>query len=248
MKTFEVRVDGRPVPTRAVRRALAGSRDITRELLAIGLPDAVVFETFGGDDPDALPFTPAQAKALRALLGRDAPLNGWQVEETRLWEQTFPAHREVVVEHTYRPFVGLAYDEPFQRRFPASGTGELTAASPVGEARLPAEACVDDSTRAGIDRRIDALAKAGAETVKRSLSDVEYILGTGRNWEGPIGDFTLRIEKETPDEIVSLCFPGRPVRTSPTTIEFHARDLVPQDRLVIYFYALGGAQAAPPSA
>ena len=31
------------------------------------------------------------------------------------------------------------------------------------------------------------------------LDEVEYILGTGRNWKGPISDFTLDIVKVTPD-------------------------------------------------
>lgn len=90
---------------------------------------------------------------------------------------------------------------------------------------------------------IDDLARA--ENVARQLEDVEYILGTGRNWKGPIADFTLRIEKARPDDIVSLCFPGQPRRVSPTVLEFHEVNLVPQDRLVVYFYSTDGSESAP---
>ena len=68
------------------------------------------------------------------------------------------------------------------------------------------------------------------------LRDIEYVLGTGRNWRGPIGDFRLVIRKESPDQIVSLCFPGKPTRTSATTLEFNHTNFVPQDKIVVYFY------------
>ncbi len=63
-----------------------------------------------------------------------------------------------------------------------------------------------------------------------------YILGTGRNWKGPIGEFKLRLKKNTPEEIVSVCFPGQPEKLSPTLYEFTQRNFVPDDRLVVYFY------------
>lgn len=72
------------------------------------------------------------------------------------------------------------------------------------------------------------------------LNDVEYVLGTGRNWKGPIADFTLRIEKDSPEQFVSLCFPGRAKRVSPTVLEFSHTDFVPQDKLVVYFYTVIG--------
>lgn len=95
--------------------------------------------------------------------------------------------------------------------------------------------CLDDITKRAIQNRIKAR-MALARPTSLTFSDVEYILGTGRNWEGPIGKFTLRIRKETPDELVSLCFPGKPTKISPTVLEFHQKDFVPPDRLVVYFY------------
>ncbi len=72
-----------------------------------------------------------------------------------------------------------------------------------------------------------------------TLHDVEYILGTGRNWKGPIGVFTLRIEKDSPDQLVSLCLPGELRKVDSTSYEFTSKDFVPQDKLVIYFYDVG---------
>jgi hypothetical protein len=68
------------------------------------------------------------------------------------------------------------------------------------------------------------------------LNRVEYILGTDHNWKCPIGEFKLRLKKETPEEIVSVCFPGQPEKPSPTIYEFTEKNFVPGDRLVVYFY------------
>jgi hypothetical protein len=70
-------------------------------------------------------------------------------------------------------------------------------------------------------------------------SDIEYVLGTGRNWKGPIGKFVLRIEKESRDHFVALCFPGSPKQISPTASEYVETNFVPPDRLVVYFYSIG---------
>jgi len=230
MTTFEVTVDGAIVPTRSSRRALLQGRDVTRELRAAGLNDRQIFITFGrGSDvyPDADLSPQLQKRVKQALGGAEA--GTWHVEETRLWEQTFPAHREIVVEHRYAPFVGRIF----------GGGAEMHPSSVEGPERLAAEACVDADTWASVLRQEARLQARGTdEPPMATLEDVEYILGTGRNWKGPIADFTLRVEKARPADIVSLCFPGQPRRVSPTMLEFHQADFVPQDRLVVYFYSV----------
>jgi hypothetical protein len=42
----------------------------------------------------------------------------------------------------------------------------------------------------------------------------------------------------TPDDIVSLCFPEKPLKTSPKTIEFSQSNLIPQDKLIVFFYQI----------
>ena len=248
MNSFEVKVDGVVVPTRSVRRALVRGRDVTRELRALGLSDEQLFVNFGRASDayrDAEDLPPAQERRVRKVIGGTA-MDRWQVEETRLWEQTFPAHREIVVEHRYEPFVGRIYDVPYQRGHGVDGSSPVLAPSSTqGPDHSPDEACVDADLRAAMQRKASRLASGGAPSVWRNLDDVEYILGTGRNWKGPIADFTLRIEKARPEDIVSLCFPGQPKRVSPTVLEFHQVDLVPQDRLVVYFYSIEGAADSP---
>ena len=56
----------------------------------------------------------------------------------------------------------------------------------------------------------------------------------------------VRVETASPNDIVSLCFPGKPVRAAPNVLEFHQTNYVAQDRLVVYFYSIAGSQ--PPAA
>lgn len=234
MRSFVVKVDGKPVATRMLRRARVGSLDITSRLRELGLSDHQIFETFGDAREDGDGLTPRQRRGVQSLAGSERAQ--WQVAETMLWEQLFPARRELLVEHEYVPFVGFAYSAPYQRGFGMVGRSNLVPSTARGLAKSSAEACVQDGAQQVVDKRVRDLAASGPEMVYLRLRDIEYVLGTGRNWRGPIGDFRLVIRKESPDQIVSLCFPGKPTRTSATTLEFNHTNFVPQDKIVVYFY------------
>jgi len=99
-------------------------------------------------------------------------------------------------------------------------------------------ACLNGGGRSAVLKRMTAMLRQGAKTVRVTLEDVEYILGTGRNWKGPISDFTLDIVKQSPDQVVSLCFPGKVARVDDLTLRFEHKNFVPPDRLLVYFYTL----------
>jgi hypothetical protein len=101
------------------------------------------------------------------------------------------------------------------------------------------EACIDESTRKAVVKKVNAHAKTGASMVDVYLQDVEYILGTGRNWKGPIRDFKLRIKKDSADQLITLCFPGKSKKINPLVIEFTRSNFVPQDKLIVYFITVG---------
>ena len=237
MRSFIARVDGQPVTTQMLRQAQTNGRDITADLRALGLSEAQIFETFGDAREDGDGLTPAQRRGIHRLV--KSQYADWQVAETMVWEQVFAAHREVLVEHEYIPFVGMVYTAPYQGHFGlVGGGGNLVPSTARGPEKNTAEACVQEGAERAVDKRVQTLAAASPDSVWVTLNDVEYVLGTGRNWRGPIGDFTLVIRKESPDQIVSLCFPGKPERTSPTTLEFRQSNFVPQDKLVVYFYSV----------
>ncbi|OYX87727.1 MAG: hypothetical protein B7Y75_01670 [Azorhizobium sp. 35-67-5] len=65
-----------------------------------------------------------------------------------------------------------------------------------------------------------------------SEARIAYILRTGANWYGPIGDFTLTIDKGAPDNLISFCATGVK-KIGPTTFQVKARDFFPERDLDI---------------
>ncbi len=158
-------------------------------------------------------ITEAQNKTVQSLLKGPDDVNdsvtGWQINETAYWEQTFPAGKDVEVVHEYRPLAGTNFYNATQEQ--------------------SKEACLDQGTQNLVSRRLD-------DNPVHAIRDVEYILETGRNWKGPIKSFRLILRKQHLDDVVSLCFPGKPKKTSPTTLEFTQTNYEPQDRLIVLFY------------
>jgi hypothetical protein len=225
MATFKVWVNGHLVQKEVDTKAVIGDRDITAQLRELGLSDEQIFQ--------GVDLTRDQQAALKKLNEEKRALlqSKWKVAETAFWQQTFPAGKEVVVEHSYRPAVGYLYSAPYQKGF--GYVHDLPSAQREGKTD---NVCLDDVTKWGIEKQIKAQVAQDPELVYVFLHDVEYILATGRNWKGPMGKFTLRIKKQAPDQIVSLCFPGKPKKVSPTVYEFVEKDFVPPDKLVVYFY------------
>lgn len=239
LRNFRITVDETEVPSKLMRKAVYKGRDITEKLRKIGLTDYQIFEIYeetNADDPNCGITKKQEAKIAKAF-GSVIGCQDWKVAETVYWEQIFPAGRTIEVRHEYEPFSGMTYGYPYQDRHRAEGNIPWAAAS-EDDSSSDKEACIDEGIRNAIAKRIDAHVKAGASWVQVVLRDVEYVLGTGRNWKGPIADFRLRIEKDSPDQIVSLCFPGKPIRLTPVVMEFTQKNFVPQDHLVVHFYTI----------
>jgi hypothetical protein len=68
---------------------------------------------------------------------------------------------------------------------------------------------------------------------------VDYILMTANTWKDGIRDFTLRLRKESPAEVISLCFPAEFMRVDARTLESHLTHFSPKTDLSIYFSNIG---------
>lgn len=238
LEGFKLIVDGRDVPTTREIKAVFQDSNITAKLRTIGLTEQQIFETFGGCGDDfekPLCELNDEKKLALAKLSGDQNLHFpfWGIDETYHWEQNFPAGKEVVVQHEYSPFVGSMYHAPYQRGFGFLEGGALIAPRDGGK-----EACIDNGTIKAISRRVALLAKDNPQMVYVGVDDVEYVLGTGRNWKGPIERFKLRLKKSKPDEFISVCMPGKAQKVDTTTFEFNQVDFIPQDSLVVYFYSV----------
>ena len=135
----------------------------------------------------------------------------WSAQKTYHWEQTFPVAKEVKVTHSYAPWIG--------------GYGQVSAAIEAPGI------CADDEFKKAYENLES----------KNELDEayVDYILRTGANWAGPIGKFTLRIDKGR-SILVSFC-PIRGMRMGRSGNSFvgTAMNFVPKADLFIYFVGRG---------
>lgn len=186
-------------------------RDVTADLERLGIPLTLDYMAVR----DVLLSFPAERRNEVAALGlaeyydgdaaNDIPPDvwgAWSIVTRYHWTQTFPAGTVVKVSHSYtnRPPGGLFYwtDPPEEY-----------------QTYLKDQYCIDDGT-----------SKALAKALKNPEDDefgnygtaynISYVLRTANSWAGPIGTFTLTLDKGAPENVISLCAEG--VRkTGPTT-------------------------------
>ena len=236
MLRFSVQVNGRDVPYRTQILAFSDKgKNITETLARKGLNIAL----FGNVDGDSTwPEVHGRKYQVLALPEKDrkelAQIGAidtwdedcqptWQVEVTHHWTQRFPAHRIVRVVHEYAPLGGGA------------STMDLKAmATPDQETRDPG--CPDAALQAIVDSRNAELRRkmGGTFMGDQGWNWVRYILTTANTWNGPIGDFTLIVERQ-PGELVNFCWDGPVEKLSPTTFRATAKDFHPTKELTVYF-------------
>ena len=231
---FRTTIDGQPVAAQNEQKAFAKGVDITGRLAALGVPLAPqsektgkALDTLNAADKDALVKAeiaiPDDFDAGKGWEHHLAP--NWTLKSSFFWTQTFPAGRELAVEHRYRPSVGET-----------TGTevGSTTIA-PEDAKRYAALYCVDKDFVAGA-RKAQRPGADGSFTTPLFERRIAYVLTTGANWAGPIGDFRLMVDKGESDSLVSFCADGVK-KTGPTTFEVRHANFTPirdLDILILY--------------
>lgn len=216
---FTVSVDGQAIAPQLDVRALLKDNDITDLLLAKKLK--LLF--FDKDFYPALLGLPAAerqdltARGVAVYDEYDNVYPQWRVRSAFHWQQTFPAGKTVVIEHRYKPVVG----QFFVSRYSLEGD-ELAAW------------CVDDGTRRAIEKRIKQRSTTADQEGLLIARAVDYILTTANNWRGPIGQFTLTIDKTDPKRLLTTCLDGLK-KTAPTTFVYERTDFVPDTDLKLLF-------------
>ena len=219
---FTTRVDGRPVEAQLEQRAIKDGVDRTAFLRGLAIPLAPHLRSTNqainrlpkASQDELIHLGLAAAYDYDAGKGMQRRLAAiWTLKTTFFWSQTFPAGRELVVEHRYRPAVGLTTETSW-------GSTYWPKDPAYAERRL--HYCVDDNFVASAERARPPGDVGPPFTEER----IEYILTTGANWKSPIGDFRMVIDKGDPDSLVSFC--GEGVRkTGPTTFEVHHTNFTP---------------------
>ncbi|MFM9858982.1 DUF4424 domain-containing protein [Pseudoxanthobacter sp. M-2] len=223
---FTTEVNGAPVENSVEQRVTARGLDRTALLTGMGIPLAphlrstnMVLDGLPADQWDKL-----VRLGLAEVVEYDDDGTGmkrhlearWTLHTTFYREQRFPAGAETLVEHRYVPSVGLSV---------GSMIGQPGAASDPYTRPTIDKYCVDKSFLAAAER-----AAKKAEGGYLAEQRVGYILTTGANWAGPIGDFRLVVDKGAPDNLVSFCAEGV-TKIGPTLFEVRKTDYVPTENL-----------------
>ena len=226
---FKTTVEGAPVKAEVEQRATAMGIDRTQYLRALGIPLDPHLQTTN-EALDRLPhdkWPELIALGLAEIVeyddtGRHKHLQArWGLATTYYWKQTFPAKKQIVIQHQYVPSVG------------GSAQTELGApnqATIPGYDVYPKKYCIDQAFMA----TIQSLRKANKSEFGPPYNEqrIDYILRTGANWSGPIGDFELTVDKGTPDALVSFC--GKNVKKiSATQFQMQQKDFSPEGDLAV---------------
>jgi hypothetical protein len=220
---FSVISAGRAVNARVEQKVVANGVDQTEVLRRLGISLAPHLES----THDALDKLPRKEWTQLVNLGLADPdtamkehiLPRWTLKTTYFWQETFPARRRLVVEHSYKPSVGR------------SMLTMLGSSDPALEslADYQRKYCVDADF---VDTVTKARRAADSKYAPFAERRIEYILTTGANWLGPIGSFTLVVDKGSPQNLVSFCVNGVK-KISSTQFEVRKRNFIPKSDLSI---------------
>lgn len=219
--------EGRDQPNPPSKQYDNPGRDVTADLARLGIPLTLDYMAVR----DVLLSFPEAKRNEVASLGlaeyydgdtaNDIPPDvwgGWSIVTRYHWTQDFPAGKVVKISHSYtnRPPGGL-----FSWSDPAEDY----------QTTLRDQYCIDDGT-----------SKALARTLKNPEGDefgnygtaynISYVLRTANSWAGPIGKFTLTLDKGDPKNVISLCADGVK-KTGPTTFVVEKTDYSPDRDLEV---------------
>jgi hypothetical protein len=219
---FQLWIDGREIKPAIEVRAFGPTGEMTDDLKRLGVD--LVNPAIGPRLIDALRY-------LNAIDGDDGDVFAvWTTRVSFHWSQTFPAGKRVMVRHRYRPVYGNYYipnDDPRTR---------ITKS----DQKLGGQWCFDQGFNAAelrlLDRQYEAAVKdKSGSSGAINYENVQYVLKTGANWQGPIGDFEVQIDKGGAD-LVSICpIPGLQLQRTPYGFNAVASNYMPVSNLDILF-------------
>jgi hypothetical protein len=223
---FRTTADGKPVQTDVEQKAIAKGVDQTALLKRLGIPLAPHLQGTNR----ALDQLPREQWDELVKLGvaditeySDGPGEmkkhleaRWTLKTSFFWQQTFPAGRELAIEHRYQPSVGSSVQT-------SVGNPELVKEEWFAEYQR--KYCMDRAFLGAVERSLRT--DRGKSGVLLQEERIAYVLKTGANWAGPIRDFRLVVDKGEASNLVSFCGEGVK-KINATQFEMRKRDFTPQ--------------------
>jgi hypothetical protein len=229
---FSTTVDGAPVKASVMQKVVNRSgKDRTADLERLGVPLAPHLRStdkaieklprVAWDELRLLGLADAEEYSAGRAMRKSRPSPRWTLQTTYYWEQTFPAGREIAVEHRYRPSIG---------RSAQTMIGDPEAMKEGWFKTYAGKYCIDGDFIAAAERaRKAARMKYGAPFSEERIS---YRLATGANWARPIGLFRLVVDKGDAASLISFCGAGAK-RVTPTQFEVRKEGFSPDQDLHI---------------
>lgn len=230
---FTTKVDGKPVDSQVEQRAFMKTDD--------GKPETEITDRLKALKVPLLPTVEATEKAIAVLSEADrkaladadivypdtynADGKGERQVYMPLWtlrskfwrKQVFPAGKDLIVQQDYVPSHG--------------GVSSLVFGSPDLDAQQQRHYLKTFCTDAAFTKAAEALYRREKDDAGKQLVKYEqylsYVITSGGNWAGPIGDFRLVVDKGDPRTLVSFCGEGVK-KIGPTSFEMVVKNYVPK--------------------
>jgi hypothetical protein len=226
MFDFATTFDGKPVTATLHQQAYAFNLDQTAVLKDMGVP----LTPFGERTREAIGKLNKTEIDRLLKLGLVIPMEYssdgktwqtdyepvWTLRSTYSWEAHFKPNQTVEVVHSYKPSVG--------------GKVAVTFLSPPNEYEDRAsdynkKFCTDEDFLNTVKKTLPSPEEYYSAPYTESW--ISYVWSTGNNWAGPIGNFTLTIDKGDAKNLVSFCWDGEVKKVGPTTFQMTAKDWYP---------------------
>lgn len=252
---FSVIIDGIKTPYQTIQRAMVSNKDVTQQLKNAHIPlnPALVAGDAPAFDSDLRNVKSwKQAAENLKLLGTDGkPL--WNKETIYSFQATFPPNKITTISHSYRPATGIYFgyrpgnnektDEDILHT-------DLTQTTQLFGLDI-AKSIQQQSFVAYLAERIK---KASSPSATNCLSyhqnqdgclytyfyNVDYILKTGANWDGPIQHFKLTIQYPESGVVTYNDFQGTDkaeILNRPGVLTISMNNFTPKNDLDILFAA-----------
>jgi hypothetical protein len=201
-------------------------KDITKFLKTHQIPLSIPYLTGFMEDGEL-----HRNKALKEKLKRLKLLNNqgfpiWSTQTIYFWTQVFEPHKETIVTHSYRPHAGYHW---LDAKKPNSLT-DITIFTRDGTSKNWTDYCVSSEHEKLLLKEMSA-----QEQVTKRAIEIQYILSTGANWQGPIRKINLEIIPPHSEAEVFFCWPGKITRHPAGRITSTLENFKPKNDLKILF-------------
>jgi len=222
---FAILADGKPVATALDEHASFKGSDRTAQLRKLGVPlrpylqatqdalDKLDPETQKQMVDEGMVYADETSSSANGPLERHL-IALWTYRSAFTWTQTFPAGKSLHLEQAYKPGVGSSAGTM------VGSPGWRTNPDRPG---YGAKYCIDKDFENSV---VAAARKKKADYPPFNEQRIDYVLTTGANWAGPIGDFHLTVDKGEPNYLLSLCADGI-AKTGPTRFELSKKNFTP---------------------